>query len=46
MAGLYNEFDGQQRFVILITGANSSMIEIHNRMPVVLDGGKNESLAF
>lgn len=36
MAGLYNEFDGQQRFVILTTDANDSMIKIHSRMPVVL----------
>jgi putative SOS response-associated peptidase YedK len=37
MAGLYNEFDGEQRFVILTTEANNSMSDIHNRMPVVLD---------
>lgn len=37
MAGLYNEFNGENRFVILTTDANSSMAEIHNRMPVVLD---------
>lgn len=40
MAGLYDEFDGQQRFVILTTEANSSMAAIHNRMPVVLDQDK------
>lgn len=37
MAGLYSEFDGQPCFVILTTAANSSMIGIHDRMPVVLD---------
>ncbi len=37
MAGLYNEFDGVQRFVILTTDANSSMADVHNRMPVVLN---------
>lgn len=36
MAGLYNDFDGERRFVILTTEANESMQEIHNRMPVVL----------
>lgn len=36
MAGLYNDFDGERRFVILTTDANASMQEIHNRMPVVL----------
>jgi putative SOS response-associated peptidase YedK len=37
MAGLYDEFDGKQRYVILTTEANDSMSDIHNRMPVVLD---------
>ena len=36
MAGLWNDFDGERRFVILTTEANASMSEIHNRMPVVL----------
>lgn len=36
MAGLIGEFSGEQRFVILTAPANSSMAEIHNRMPVVL----------
>ena len=37
MAGLYNEFQGERRFLILTTAANRSMEDIHNRMPVVLD---------
>ena len=36
MAGLWNDFDGERRFVILTTEANASMSEIHSRMPVVL----------
>lgn len=36
MAGLYNEFEGMNRFVILTTQANASMAEVHNRMPVVV----------
>lgn len=36
MAGLIGEFVGERRFAILTTDANSSMIEVHNRMPVVL----------
>jgi len=36
MAGLWNNFDGERRFVILTVEANMSMSEIHNRMPVVL----------
>lgn len=39
MAGLYNEFDGEKRFLILTTGANSSMADVHSRMPVVLTKG-------
>ena len=37
MAGLYNEFGGEKRYVILTRGANSSMVDIHDRMPVILD---------
>lgn len=36
MAGLYNEFAGEQRFVIVTTAANASMENIHDRMPLVL----------
>lgn len=36
MAGLFNEFNGENRFVILTTGANNSIADIHNRMPVIL----------
>lgn len=36
MAGLYNEFNGERRFVILTTAANASVADIHNRMPLVL----------
>lgn len=36
MAGLYSEFNGQHCFVVLTTEANQSMVNIHNRMPVVL----------
>ena len=40
MAGLFNEFNGEQRFVILTTEANSSMCDIHNRMPLVLSSNE------
>lgn len=36
MAGIYNEFKDENRFVILTTGANHSMADVHNRMPVIL----------
>ena len=37
MAGCYNMFDGQNRFVILTTDANPSVAPVHSRMPLVLD---------
>jgi len=36
MAGIYNEFQGENRFVILTTQANPSMAAVHDRMPVVV----------
>lgn len=36
MAGIINIFQNERRFVILTTGANDSVKEIHNRMPVIL----------
>ena len=36
MAGLYNVFDGESRFVILTTKANSSVEDVHSRMPLIL----------
>lgn len=36
MAGLFNEFNGENRFVILTTDANNSIADVHNRMPVIL----------
>lgn len=37
LAGIYNCFEGEERYVILTTQANSSMAAIHHRMPVILD---------
>ena len=42
LAGIYNLFSGQSHFVILTTQANSSMEDIHDRMPVVLSDNKVE----
>lgn len=36
MAGLFDRFDGRDRFVILTRAANASVEKIHDRMPVVL----------
>lgn len=43
MAGLYNEYEGQQKFVILTTAANSSIDDVHNRMPLVLMKEKKDN---
>lgn len=37
MAGLYDEFEGENRFVIITTDSNGSVAQVHNRMPVVLE---------
>lgn len=37
MAGFYNMFQERNRFVILTTEANSSVIPVHERMPLVLE---------
>jgi len=42
MAGIWNEFKDERRFVILTTAANNSMVDIHNRMPIVLQKEKIE----
>lgn len=36
MAGIYNQFQGIESFIILTTSANAGMKEIHNRMPILL----------
>ena len=36
LAGLYNEFQGERRLLILTTEANASVSFIHSRMPVII----------
>lgn len=36
MAGFYNKYGDEDRFVILTTGANDSMVDVHERMPLLL----------
>ncbi len=43
MAGIYNFYKEECRFVILTTGANESMKETHNRMPLVLEAEEIET---
>lgn len=42
MAGCYNRYEDEERFVILTTKANSSVAPIHNRMPLILEQGELE----
>ena len=37
MAGIYNKYGEEERFVILTTAANESMEPVHDRMPLILD---------
>ena len=37
MAGLYNRYQDEDRFVILTTSANESMKPVHDRMPLLLE---------
>lgn len=46
MAGLYNEFEGENRFVILTTNSNKSVSDVHDRMPVVLVKSRMEDWLF
>ncbi len=36
MAGFYNLFGGEDRFILLTTAANESMEPVHDRMPLLL----------
>ena len=40
MAGFYDRFEGEDRFVILTTQADRSMAEVHDRMPIVVPKGQ------
>jgi len=46
MAGIYNRFEGEDRFVILTTEANASMAEVHSRMPVIIQKARIEDWIF
>lgn len=37
MAGFFNRYQDEDRFVILTTGANASMSPVHDRMPLILN---------
>ena len=42
MAGCYNYYQNESRFVILTTAANESMESTHNRMPIILSAEEIE----
>lgn len=46
MAGFCCQFEAEPRFVILTTGANESMIQTHDRMPLLLEEGQIKSWIF
>ena len=46
MAGLYNRYQDEDRFVILTTAANESMKPVHDRMPLILDRAEIEEWLF
>lgn len=37
MAGFYDRFENEDRFVILTTAANESVKKVHDRMPLILE---------
>lgn len=43
MAGIYNRYENEDRFVILTTAANESMAPVHDRMPLILEEGEIQS---
>lgn len=46
MAGFYNCFDGEDRFVILTVCANDSVKDVHDRMPLILKESELESWVY
>ena len=46
MAGCYNQYDAEDRFVIFTTEANASVINVHLRMPLILDRNEIENWLF
>lgn len=46
MAGFYDLFDQENRFIILTTAANGSMAPVHDRMPLLLQRDQIEDWIF
>lgn len=43
LAGLWNVFQGEKRFVVLTTAPNDTIINVHDRMPVILTEAELEA---
>lgn len=46
MAGIYNLYENEARFVILTTAANTSIEDVHDRMPLLLTENQIEQWIF
>lgn len=46
MAGCFNFFEGQERFVIFTTEANSSVSKVHDRMPLIVERDEIDKWLF
>ena len=46
MAGFYNRFQDEDRFIILTTQANGSVSPVHHRMPLILDRNELENWVY
>ena len=46
MAGIYNLFEGRERFVVLTTEANETVRNVHHRMPLILEEEEVESWIY
>lgn len=46
MAGFFNRFEDQERFMILTTKANRSVEKVHDRMPLILERRELENWIF
>ncbi len=46
MAGFYNWFEEETRFIILTTQANASVSPVHHRMPLVLEKNELETWVY
>lgn len=46
MAGFYNRFQEEDRFIIITTQANASVADVHDRMPLILEERELEDWVY